>query len=96
MIINGEFISIWDGGTVHTSASLDTESGEVTTTPVEVADMGSLIREEFEASNGDEYKVCTTCHSYILKGKMVPDNVGNGLHEEQLCADPNCESHEEE
>ena len=96
MLLKGQFTSEWDQGTVSTSCILDLNTGELFPEMVDTKDMGSLIREKFVGENGDEYRVCPYCHGYILKGKMFDDKVGNGQHEEQVCADPNCESHEEE
>jgi len=95
MIIKGQFTSEWDEGAVATDCTLNTETGELFPEVVDTKDMGSLISEKFEGEDGDTYKVCPYCHGYILKGKMFDDKVGNGLHEEDVCADPHCESHEE-
>ena len=99
-IHKGSFISVWEQGTVQTEGTLNDETGEVTCNSVESGDLGSLEREyfEFRARKGHhmedcEYEVCTTCHEYILKTIMVPDKVGKGLHEEKVCANSDCESH---
>lgn len=95
MRIKGQFTSDWDQGMVSTNCTLDLNTGELFPEMVDTGDMGSLISEKFEGENGDEYEVCSYCHEYILKGKMFDDKVGNGQHEEQVCANPHCESHEE-
>lgn len=87
-IIKGKFVSEWDYGIVVTSASLDTETGEVTTEPVEAED-GVLEREYFEDQD-TEYEVCPICHEYIMKTEMN-EGVGKHLHEEKVCSNPDCE-----
>lgn len=96
-IIKGSFTSEWDEGPITTNCTLDTETGELFPESMDIGDtdMGSLISEKFEADNGDEYKVCTVCHEYIKKGKMVPNRTGKELYEEQQCMNPDCESHDE-
>jgi len=91
-IIKGSFVSVWEKGTVQTEGTLDTETGAVTAKSVDTGDLGSLEREYFEDKDGNEYEVCTECHSYILKSEMNPDKVGNGLHEDKVCSNPDCES----
>jgi len=95
MIIKGLFTSEWDQGMVVTDCTLNTETGELFPEVVDTKDMGSLISEKFEGDDGSEYEVCSSCHEYVLKGKIFKDKVGCGLHEEQVCANPNCDSHEE-
>jgi len=87
-ILKGSFISVWNDGTIQTEGTLDTKDGSITCDSVDTQDYGILEREFFEDKDGNEYEVCMTCHSYILKTAMVP--------EEQVCSDPDCESHEEE
>lgn len=92
-IIKGTFTSIWSEGSVTSDCTLNTVTGELFPEVVDTGDLGSLESEKFEGEDGSEYEVCECCHSYIKVGKMVPDQVGKGLHEEQQCADPNCDSH---
>lgn len=93
MEIKGKFTSIWDNGTVTTPAILDTKTGEITTDAVEVSDdMGTLMEEWFEDSEGTEYDVCPECHEYILHTCMEPDeHVSHQLNELKRCKNPNCE-----
>ena len=90
-MIKGTFTSNWSEASISTACTLDPNTGELTTVSAEVSDLGTLENEEFTADNGDTYKVCPVCHEYILKSKVVPDQVGNGLHEEDYCSNPNCE-----
>jgi hypothetical protein len=94
-ILKGSFISVWNDGTVQTEGTLDTKDGSIHCKSVDTPDYGSLEREFFEDKDGNEYEVCMTCHEYILGTIMVPDKVGKGLHEEQTCSNPDCESHKE-
>jgi len=93
-ILKGSFISVWNDGTVQTEGTLDTKDGEVTCKSVDTPDYGSLEREFFEDKDGNEYEVCTTCHSYIMKSEMNP-GIGHDLNEEQVCSDPDCDSRRE-
>lgn len=90
--IKGSFVSVWEQGTVQTEGTLDTSDGEVTAKSVDIDDLGSLEREYFEDKDGNEYEICTTCHNYILKTEMNP-GTGHDLNEEQVCSNPDCESH---
>ena len=90
-ILKGQFVSVWEQGSVSTYAELDTEKGEVIEIQIaNTKDMGFLEREYFQDRAGIEYEVCTECHSYILKTEMNPDNVGKGLHEDKVCSNPDC------
>lgn len=91
-ILKGSFISVWEEGTVQTEGTLDLKDGEVTCRTTKSKNLGSLEREYFEDKDGNEYEVCTICHSYILKGVMNP-GMYHDLIEEQECSNPDCESH---
>jgi hypothetical protein len=93
-ILKGSFVSVWDDGSViSTEATLNPATGEVTTTPIEGdIDHGSLEREYFESEGGLKYEVCPTCHEYLLKRSVNPDQVGKGLSEVKTCFNPDCES----
>jgi hypothetical protein len=86
-IIKGSFTSVWSGGTVTTPCRLDLNSGELFPEIVDAPeDLGNLEREYFtvsfpSADMDKEYKVCTSCHEFILKAMK--------------CSNSNCESHEE-
>jgi hypothetical protein len=91
MVIHGTFISIWDNGSVSTPATLDLETGEVTTNSVVASDdLGTLMEEWFEDENGDEHEICPECHEYILHTCMEP-GIGHNLDEVKRCKDPDCE-----
>jgi hypothetical protein len=94
-MIKGTFTSIWSEGSVTTPCFLNLQTGGLFPESADGSDRGTLESEEFTASNGDTYKVCPVCHEYILKGKMIPDQTGKGMHEEDQCTNPNCESNEE-
>jgi hypothetical protein len=92
MIKKGEFVSVWDNGSIRTPAELDTETGEVTTESVDADGMEHLIEEWFEDNeDGEEYDVCPECHSFILK-TIMDEGVGKTLFERQICTDPDCEN----
>lgn len=95
-LIKGTFTSYWSEGLVSTPCILDDTTGELTPETVDAGDLGTLKNEKFEAENGDENDVCMICHEYIKKGKMLKARTGKTLYEEQVCMNPNCESHEEE
>ncbi len=90
MEAKGNFISIWDGGIIKTPAILNTETGEVTTDSVETDDLGNLMEESFEDSEGDEHEICPDCHEYILYICMEP-GIGHTLNEVKKCKNPDCE-----
>lgn len=92
--IKGQFVSVWEEGTVSTSCKLDPSTGEVFPESVDTVDLGSLEREYFQARDGEELEVCNTCHGFILKTAMNP-GIGHDLNEEEECSDPDCESHNE-
>jgi len=73
----GTFVSIWEEGSVRTPATLNEETGEVTTESVDVDGMEHLLEEWFEDEEGEEHDICSTCHEYLIKG--------NGV-----CMNPNC------
>ena len=97
MIEKGTFITYWsDGSTVSCGAELDTETGEIINLQhmdAGVVDRGSLVKEVFENSDGDEIEVCSCCHCYVMKGVMV-DGVGHCVDEDFICSDSNCDSHD--
>jgi len=91
MEIKGTFVSIWDNGSVRTPATLDLETGEVSTDSVEADDnLGTLMEEWFEDSEGDEHEICPECHEYILHTCMEP-GIGHNLDELKRCKNPDCE-----
>jgi len=94
-IITGEFTSVWDDGTeVTTPATLNLKTGELDITSSKKSPKGSLEREYFTSEiDGEEYEVCTGCHQYIMKGVVNPDDTGCGLHDDEECSDPDCDSH---
>ena len=90
----GTFTSVWDGGVeITTPAELDETTGEVFPVSVEVEGLDVLDREYFTDEDGDEYKVCPECHTYIMKTIMV-DGIGSCLDEKSVCSDPDCENGE--
>lgn len=94
--MKGTFVSIWDNGSVRTPATLDTETGEVTTNSVEADDnLGTLMEEWFESNEsfnaGEEYEICPECHEYILK-TVMKDGIGSTLYEARVCSDSDCEN----
>jgi hypothetical protein len=91
-ILKGSFVSVWEQGIVQTEGTLNTDTGEVTCNSVESENLGSLEREYFEDKDGNEYEVCPTCHEYILKTTIDPDQVGKGLSETKVCFNPDCDS----
>ena len=92
MILKGKFTSEWENGNVTTDCTLDTETGELNADSVDVSDLGCLFRETFTDSLNNEYHVCNCCHTFIMKTAIVDDNVGNGIHEESTCSNPDCDS----
>jgi hypothetical protein len=94
MIKKGTFTSVWDGDTeITTKAVLNTETGEVTAEAVEADDVDILDREYFTDEDGEEYPVCSECHSFILKAIMDEGiNFKNLLFKRQVCSDPDCEN----
>ena len=93
MIVTGQFISIWDEGTIMTAGVLDTETGRVDCDSVDGNGFEHLIEENFEDEFGDEHEVCDECHEFILKTVMV-DGIGSCLDEVEVCSNPDCDSHE--
>lgn len=91
MVIQGTFTSVWDGGVANTPATLDTETGEVSTNSIEVSEnFGTLMEEWFEDENGEEYEICPVCHEFILRTYMEP-GIGHNLDEIRKCMDESCD-----
>jgi hypothetical protein len=90
-ILTGSFTSLWDNSSITTQSTLDTDTGKLNTETVNDIpnDLGSLIKETFICGD-DSYEVCPVCHEYILKTVINPDQVGNGLSEEQVCSNSDC------
>jgi hypothetical protein len=92
--IKGKFVSEWDSGEIiSTPCELDKTSGELFPEIVDINIKGSLEREYFQTPTGDEFPVCDSCHSYVLKTVMNP-GIGHDLNEELECPDPDCASHD--
>jgi hypothetical protein len=94
MILKGTFTSVWDNDVeITTAAELDTETGEVTTEPVDADDVDILEEEYFTDTEGNQYEVCTECHEYIKVTSMEP-GIGHNLDEIKRCKNPDCESNQ--
>lgn len=87
------FTSVWeDGSEITTPATLDMETGKVEPEASNSNPDGNLIK-EYVTIGDNELNVCSTCHEYLTKEVMIPDQVGNGLHEETACRNQTCDSH---
>jgi hypothetical protein len=92
--VGGLFVSVWqDGSIIETTATLNTETGEITTTQSNIPD--HILERQYFENQDDIFEVCTECHEYILKAQMIPDPVGKGMSEEMACSNPNCDSRKE-
>ena len=91
MTMLGTFVSVWDNGSLRTPATLDTETGEVTTESVDADGMEHLIDEWFEDEEGEEYEICPECHEYITK-TVMKEGIGKTLYEARVCSNPDCEN----
>lgn len=84
--MKGTFVSHWDcGSVIETPASVNVNTGEITTTASNQNPKGSLVSEEFIYEDGDSRKVCPECHDHILKPVMV-EGVGKQLEEAFECS----------
>jgi hypothetical protein len=94
MKIKCQFVSVWDGETeLRSPAIYDNVSGQVEVLKThEVIGPGVLDAEYIELEDGDNIKVCKTCHEFVMKECVIADKVGKGLHEEDYCRNPMCES----
>jgi len=91
-IIKGKFYSNWDDNIViETDATLNKDTGEVETTPVE-RDVEHLNYEKFVAEDEQEYDICSHCHRYIVKNILI-DTDGTNIEETENCTDPNCSNY---
>ena len=84
-IIKGTFTSHWAEGDVITNATLNLDTLAVESDSADCEGMNHLESEMFTAEDGEEFEICPHCHQYALKSVMVPDDVGNGLHEDKEC-----------
>ncbi len=89
-VITGHLIRTWEYDVVSVPAILNLNTYEVCAdiTNNGFDDVGCLLSEVFESLDDTIYPICPQCHN-ALKVVMVPDDVGNGLHEELEC--PLCE-----
>lgn len=93
--IKGTFTSVWSCGEVSTHAVLDTETGElnIEMSDYEIDNDAICEREYFTDKDGNEYKVCNICHSFITKSVMK--SAGKCLDEVECCMNKECDSNEE-
>lgn len=91
MKTKGTFTSVWEDGSVTTSAVLDTDTGEVFADPANVPDLGCLEREYFTDEDEDEIEICPECHTYIMT-TVMKDGIGKCLDEVDVCSNPECEN----
>ena len=92
--IKGTFTSVWENGIVTSSCELDPTNGELSPEMIDgEGNLGCLEREYFQTPDGDELAVCPTCHGFLMKTAMQP-GIGHTLNEEEVCSNPECESHE--
>ena len=52
---------------------------------------GNITNVYIVLPSDDEVNVCRQCNEHTIVTKMVPDNMGNGLHGEEFCTNPDCE-----
>lgn len=93
MILKGTFTSVWDTDVeITTSATLDTETGEVSAESVDADDVDILEEEYFEDLEGNQYPVCPECHEYIVVTGMEDDEyIKHQLNVVKRCKNPNCD-----
>ena len=65
MLKNGQFTTVWDGGEIITTGTVDIDSGKVEAKFINTNDLGSIKDSYFEDCDGNMYEVCKTCHKYI-------------------------------
>ena len=96
MKANCEFVSIWDGGVEKRSpACYNPATGEVNVRRTHSGeDVEMLDREFVELPSGTELEVCPTCHEYVMGSIMIPDRIGKGLSEIDVCKNKECDSRE--
>jgi hypothetical protein len=89
-LVKGYFVSVWDDDVeVRTEAELDTKTGNITVkNKANIDGLNLLNYEFFEDEDGNEYKVCPTCHEYILKDYV--DVRTKNVLEYQAC--PECDA----
>ena len=97
MIRKGTFTSAWDGGDqeITTNAELNTITGEITAESIDTDDLDiEILDKEYftDIELAEDFEVCATCHSYILKETFV--DVDGSAISIMVCSDPNCESHQ--
>jgi hypothetical protein len=87
------FTSEWDDGSIVTTpCEYDPETGEVNPEVSKgPAPEGSLEREYITLPDGDERKVCSRCHTFVIK-IAVGDLADLSYGEYEECMNPDCES----
>jgi hypothetical protein len=95
-VINCDFTTVWDNGTrITTDAKYYPKTGEVSAEPSGV-DIDANLVDEYITLPDDtdtQIQVCMTCHEYVKKAEMNP-GIGHDLNEQQVCSNPDCESHQ--
>ncbi len=66
-VVEGTFVSEWDGGDIETNGTINTKTLEVECESYDGdVDYNYLINEKFITINGDEYDICMECHEHAL------------------------------
>jgi len=96
MVVLSNDDRLWDSNIRITTDGKLAWDGEVISEPAEVEGL-NILEDEFVYSPDDpdnEIPICQTCHRYILKNVVVPDDADTGtLQETYECSNPYCESH---
>lgn len=85
------FVSVWDGDITLRSPAIyhkHDHSVEVLETH-DVDGLDHLDREYVEMPDGEERRVCPTCHDHVLVPVMV-EGVGKSLVQDYECPSPTC------
>lgn len=93
--VRADFVSEWDGTTqVVTKCDVNFNTGEIKNIEQSDKQVQGCLTAEYVVFGDREEDVCKNCHGWLLKTVSVPDDVGNGMHEEQECHNPDCECEE--
>ena len=80
---------------VDSSATMDTDSGFVSFSSIDLGKGWRLLKEVFIDEDEDEFVLCSYCREYIMKNCMVQDkHVHQVLFEMPACSNSDCGSHE--
>lgn len=76
-VINGICVTICDDGNIiENIATLDTDTGELWTSPIDTDELGCLIDEQYFESDDGEFheEICKKCRNFIISNEHCKED----------------------